>query len=244
MTSSARLRNKTVLITGGASGLGAAQARLFVAEGASVVIGDVAVEKGEALAAELGDSAVFAPLDVRDHDQWVAVVATASDTFGQVDGLVNNAGILLMHSVESATETDYRRVIDINQVGTFLGMQAVVPALRAAGGGSIVNMSSIAGLSGAPGLISYVASKWAVRGMSKAAARELAAHGIRVNSVHPGSIATPMVSEQDGAAIAESVPLGRQGDPLDVAKLALFLLSDDSSYVTGSEYVVDGGSSA
>jgi 3alpha(or 20beta)-hydroxysteroid dehydrogenase len=244
MASSGRLQEKAVIITGGASGLGAAQARLFISEGASVIIADVDEAAGSRLAEEFGPVATFARLDVREANRWDEVVATCTEKYGSVDGLVNNAGILAAHSVETASEEDYRRVIDINQIGTFLGMKAVVPQMRTSGGGSIVNVSSLAGSRGFPGIISYVASKWAVRGMTRAAALELAADNIRVNSIHPGRIETPMIAGQDLEAAAREVPVGRLGTPANVASLVLFLISDESSYITGAEHAIDGGAAA
>ena len=244
MAQGGRLDGKVVLISGGTGGLGGGQARMFVAEGARVVVADIDPDKATGLADELGDRARLVKLDVRQADQWAAAVDEATSAFGTITGLVNNAGIVAMHTVADATEEDYRRVVDVNQVGTFLGMQAVLPAMRAAGGGSIVNISSVAGLVGLPGIFSYVASKWAVRGMTRAAALELAADRIRVNSIHPGWIETPMTADQDFEALDATIPIGRHGQPEDIAAMALYLISDESTFVTGTEFRNDGGAGA
>lgn len=243
-----RLEGKVALITGAARGQGAAEARLFVAEGASVVLTDLRDDEGEALAAELGDRAVYRHHDVTSEDDWADVVAHTTATFGRLDALVNNAGVFLVKGMLQTTREDYERVITINQVGTFLGMQAVAPVMTEQRTGSIINISSVAGLGGGMGTIAYTASKFAVRGMTKVAAQELAATGVRVNSVHPGLIDTPMMSEAfevlGDAAIdrmRRTVPNGRFAAADDVAKLVLYLASDDSAYSTGSEFVVDGG---
>jgi 3alpha(or 20beta)-hydroxysteroid dehydrogenase len=245
-----RLDGKVALITGGARGQGAAEARLFAALGASVVIGDVLSAEGELVAKELGDAAVFVALDVTSETAWAQAVATTIEQFGRLDVLVNNAGIALFLPLMQTSLEDYRRVIDINQTGVFLGMKAVVPAMADTGNGSIINISSIEGLVGTPGLIAYGASKFAVRGMTKIAALELATSGIRVNSVHPGAIDTPMlkdpVLEALGAvdALLANTAMGRVGQSEEVARLAAFLASDASSYCTGSEFVIDGGFTA
>ncbi|MFE1949463.1 SDR family NAD(P)-dependent oxidoreductase [Streptomyces sp. NPDC059524] len=240
---SARADGKVVVVTGGARGMGAAFARRLVAEGAKVVVGDVLVKEGEALAAELGaGSALFTELDVTSEASWNAAVARAEEAFGGVTGLVNNAGVVHRCPIEELSEADYRRVIDVNEVGVFLGMKAVLPSMRAAGGGSIVNISSLGGVIGFPYIISYVASKWAVRGMTKAAAQEFAPYGIRVNSVHPGMVATEMTAHSERSH--ESVkhqPIQRLAAPEEVAGMVLYLLSDEASYSTGAEFLVDGG---
>ncbi|WP_433678631.1 glucose 1-dehydrogenase [Nocardia sp. CA-119907] len=237
-----RVAGKTVIITGGARGMGAAFARRLAAEGASVVIADVLADEGKAVAAELGDDALFVPLDVTDESAWAAVVAEAERTFGPVWGLVNNAGIVHVDPIERLAEADYRRVIDVNQVGVFLGMKAVVPSMRRAGGGSIVNISSIGGIIAFSNILGYVASKWAVRGMTKAAAQEFGADGIRVNSVHPGVVATEMTADSDRSnSMVHDQPLPRAAAPGELANLVLFLISDESSFCTGSEFVADGG---
>jgi 3alpha(or 20beta)-hydroxysteroid dehydrogenase len=245
-----RLDDKVAIISGAARGQGEAQARLFVREGAKVVIGDVLDSEGRAVAERLGaDHASYRHLDVTEPDDWDRVVELATEQFGAVNVLVNNAGILLSHPLEGHPLDDYMAVVQVNQVGCFLGMRAVVEPMRAAGGGSIVNTSSVAGLVGASGLVAYTASKFAIRGMTKAAALELGAYGIRVNSVHPGGIDTAMVRRPElGARDLDAgfahLPLGRVGQPEEVASMALFLASDESSYSTGSEFVLDGGSTA
>ncbi|MFE3190449.1 glucose 1-dehydrogenase [Nocardia sp. NPDC059240] len=237
-----RVDSKVVIVTGGARGMGAAFARKLAAEGAQVVITDVLVEAGEAVAAEIGAAARFFPLDVTDEAAWNDVVARTEAAFGPVSGLVNNAGIVHVDPIEKLSEADYRKVIDVNQVGVFLGMKAVIGSMRRAGVGSIVNISSTGGLIGYNNILGYVASKWAVRGMSKTAAQEFAADNVRVNSVHPGIVATEMVATSDRSAnIAANQPIARPARPEELANLVLFLISDDSSYSTGSEFVADGG---
>ena len=232
-----RLAGKVALVTGGARGIGEATARLFVAEGARVVIADVAADAGGALADELGAAAVFAACDVTRAADWARVVELAETAFASLTVLVNNAGVLHTSGLLDTTESDFRRVIDVNQVGVFLGLQAVVPAMRRAGGGSIVNTSSIAGMQGMRHLVAYGATKWAVRGMTKTAALELARDGIRVNSIHPGTIVTDM--NPSGSTLR--CPLGREGRADEVAQLLCYLASDESSYTTGAEHVIDAG---
>jgi len=244
-----RIKGKIALISGGARGMGATEARLFCAEGGRVLIGDVLEEEGEKLAAEIGPAAHFTRLDVSDEDHWQAAVSLAESHFGRLDILVNNAGIVKFASLEQTTLEDYRRVIDINQVGCFLGIKTAAPALRRAGGGTIVNISSVAGLEGVALTGSYVASKFAVRGMTKVAAIELGPDNIRVNSVHPGGVNTPMVrphgvSEEAIDQVPAPFPIPRIGRPGEVAELVLWLASDASSYCTGSEFVIDGGMTA
>ena len=249
MAGAGRLEGKVAMISGAARGMGAAEARLFVAEGARVVLGDVRHEDGEALAKELGDAASYIGLDVTDESSWLGAVAFARERFGKLDVLVNNAGILHFAALEETELADFERVIRVNQIGTFLGMKSAAPALREAGGGSIVNISSAAGLEGVSGVIAYGASKWAVRGMTKTAALELGASGIRVNSVHPGGVDTPMVAveavtEETRVAAYGGNPIPRIGRPEEVAELVCWLASDASSYSTGAEFVIDGGSTA
>ncbi|WP_280388030.1 glucose 1-dehydrogenase [Nocardia wallacei] len=237
-----RVDGRTVLVTGGARGMGAAFARRLVAEGASVVLTDVLAEEGKAVAAELGSAASFLPHDVTDEAAWLDVVAHAEAAFGPVSGLVNNAGIVHVDPIAALSEADYRRVIDVNQVGVFLGMKSVVPSMRRAGGGSIVNISSIGGIISFTNILGYVASKWAVRGMTKAAAQEFGPWGIRVNSVHPGVVATEMTADSARSnSMFHDQPLPRAGTPEELANLVLFLISDESGYSTGSEFVADGG---
>ena len=241
-----RLTGKVAIVTGAARGQGEADVRRFVAEGAKVLATDVLADHGEAIAAELGDSVLFATHDVADEAQWAAVVSEAERTFGGVDILVNNAGIARMAPLIDMTTEDYLDVIKVNQVGVFFGMRAVAPAMQRRGGGSIVNISSVDGMTGMANVIGYVASKFAVRGMTKTAALELGALGIRVNSVHPGGVDTPMIRPPgfegvDYDAMFSRLPIPRCGTPEDIASLVLFLASDESSYITGSEHVIDGG---
>lgn len=238
-----RLADKVAIITGGAAGMGEAHVRRFIDEGAKVVLTDVNVEKGQALAEKLGDNALFIEHDVTDEAGWEKVVAAAEETFGPVNILVNNAGISPVLSVEHSSIDEYMNVVNINQVSVFLGMKYVVPSMKKADSGSIVNVSSINGMNG--GVIGYTDTKFAVRGMTKAAAKELAQYDIRVNSVHPGIINTPMVQESDAfeqiQAMVGMVPLQRMAEPQEISQLVLFLASDDSSYSTGSEFIADGG---
>lgn len=241
-----RLLGKVAVITGAAQGMGESHARLFVEEGAKVVITDLNAEKGNLLAEELGENVVFVKQNVTSADDWAAVVATAEEKFGPVNILVNNAGITMSKSILQTTEEEYRRILEINQVSVFLGIKEIIPSMQKAGAGSIINISSINGLVG--GAVGYTDSKFAVRGLTKAAALECAHYGIRVNSVHPGVIATPMVVQEDTKAAVEEfskhIPLKRVAEPAEVSKLVLFLASDESSYSTGSEFVVDGGITA
>ncbi len=236
-----RLDDRVILITGGSKGQGAAEARLARDEGATVIVADVDDEPGEQVAAEVGGT--YLHLDVSSAASWRDAVAAAVEGHGRIDGLVNNAGIFIGERMLDGSEENFRRVIDVNQVGVYLGMREVAPVMIDNGGGSIVNISSISGMRGHPS-IAYVGSKWAVRGMSKSAARELAPHGVRVNSVHPGAIETDMLLELGTSAVdrlVNQIPLRRPAQPEEVGATVMFLLSDDASYVTGAELLVDGG---
>jgi 3alpha(or 20beta)-hydroxysteroid dehydrogenase len=243
-----RLDGKVAIVTGAARGQGEAEARRFVAEGAKVLLTDVLDDEGEAVAAALGDAAAYRHLDVTVEDEWVAAVADAEARFGPVTVLVNNAGILDFGPVEKQDVERFRRVIDVNLTGTMLGIKSAVPSMRSAGGGSIVNISSNSGIWGIPQAAAYCSSKWAVRGLSKAAALELGKRGIRVNSVHPGGVDTPMVSgpghDPNDTDWARKLPLGRFGRPEEIAAVVAFLASDEAAYVTGAEWSVDGGATA
>lgn len=241
-----QLEGKVALITGAARGQGAAAARRFIAEGAKVMLTDILAQECEELVQELGDAAAFQVLDVVDENSWAAAVQATVEHFGRLDILINNAGVLAFQPIEHMSLEDYMRVINVNQVGVWLGMRAALPALRDAGGGSIVNTSSVHGLRGIVYGSAYSSSKFAVRGMTKVAALEFGQYNIRVNSVHPGGIETPMVTSLadrsvDSAAVYKSLPLGRIGQPDEVAEMLLFLASDRSSYCTGSEFTIDGG---
>ncbi|HEU4361223.1 MAG TPA: glucose 1-dehydrogenase [Mycobacterium sp.] len=234
-----RVDGKVALISGGARGMGAAHARALVAEGAKVVVGDILDEDGDKLVGQLGDAARFAHLDVTQPDQWQAAVQTAVETFGTLNVLVNNAGIANANSLQNFPLADWQRIIDVNLTGTFLGMQAAVAPMTAAGGGSIINISSIEGLRGSAGLYGYVASKFGVRGLTKAAALELATSKIRVNTVLPGLVRTRMtIGVLDDYL---QIPLGRGAQPAEVSTCVVYLASDESSYSTGADFVVDGG---
>lgn len=242
-----RLDGRVAIVSGGAHGLGQSIVRAFVAEGARVVVADVDDEAAGALADELGPAAVAAHLDVGEEEQWLEVVGRTVADLGGLQIGVNNAGVVAKASLAELTVEDYERTIRINQIGTFLGMRTMAEPMKAGGGGSIVNISSIRGLVGRAGLLAYTATKFAVRGMTKVAALELGEFGIRVNSIHPGAVATRLI----GSATPEQVdpnfahqPIGRIARPAEIAKLAVFLASDDSSYSTGSEFVADGGISA
>ena len=233
------LDGKVALVTGGARGIGAAVVRAFAAEGASVVITDVLDDEGRALQEEIGATARFYAKDVTDEADWAAAVTGAEREFGPVSLLVNNAGILEFGSIEETDPRAFRRVIDVNLFGPWLGMRAVVPSIRHAGGGVILNVSSTAGLMGYAALGAYVASKWGLRGLTKAAALDLAADHIRVCSIHPGPISTPMTAGMDDSVTADQ-PIARYGTPEEVARMAVFLAAE-ATYSTGSEFVVDGG---
>lgn len=242
---SGRLDGKVVIITGAARGQGEAEARLFAAEGARVVMADVLEDEGCAVAKSIGDAAIFERLDVSSEADWARVVHAAQEHFGPLTTLVNNAGIVGYSAFEDTSLEEYLRVINVNQIGTFLGMRTAIPALSAAGGGSIVNVASVEGMRGGNGLVAYGSSKWAIRGLSKIGAVELARRGIRVNTLLPGSVDTPMSAppagiEIDLEAMLADRPVRRPGRPEELAQAALFLASDESSYVSGAELVVDG----
>ncbi|MFZ2207844.1 MAG: glucose 1-dehydrogenase [Porticoccaceae bacterium] len=243
------LNGKVALITGAARGQGAAEARLFALRGAKVVLCDILDGEGQAVAAEIGANATYVRLDVTSEASWQAAVKAAVSKFGKLNVLVNNAGIVKVTDLADCPLDEYMQVIQVNQVGVFLGMKTVVPAMKQAGGGSIVNISSIDGLIGMTGGTAYCASKFAVRGMTKVAALELGKDGIRVNSIHPGGILTPMITgagldAQTAGEIFGRVPLQRIGQPEEIATLAAYLASDDASYSTGSEFIADGGLTA
>ncbi|MEV6065319.1 glucose 1-dehydrogenase [Nocardia sp. NPDC052001] len=242
-----QLDGKVALVTGGARGMGAEHVRRFVAEGARVVFGDVLDEEGKALEAELGDAVLFVHQDVTDESDWQAAVSATIAQFGRLDVLVNNAGILRFKKLLEMTLDEWNLMQSINVTGSFLGIKTAAPAMIESGGGSIVNVSSVEGFVGAAGLSAYSASKFALRGLTKSAARELGHSGIRVNSIHPGGIATPMTASVagatglDGNSFFSDLPIPRWGQPVEVSEVALFLASDASSYCTGGEFVVDGG---
>ena len=240
-----RFDHRTVIVTGGARGMGASHARGFVAEGANVVIADVLEQEGRTLADELGDHAIFSRLDVTNEEHWAATVAAAEEAFGPVSVLVNNAGIVRFGPIAETEPAVWRQVIDINLTGTYLGIRAVVSSMRKAGGGAIVNISSGAGMTGSFGVGAYVASKWGVRGMTKTAAMELARDNIRVNSIHPGNVRTPMVAGLDaaevGAGAVRDLAIPRIAEPEEITQLVLFVASDAASFSTGSEFIADGG---
>lgn len=238
------LEGKVAIVSGAARGIGAACAAKLVAGGARVLLTDVLLDEGAATAAALGERAAFATLDVTDSGAWAAAVAAAEDAFGPVSVLVNNAGIFVAGALEETCEADLRRTFEVNQLGVFLGMQAVAPSMRRAGGGSIVNVASSAGLVGIPGALAYSSSKWAVRGLTRGAALDLAPAGIRVNAVHPGLVDTPIFAGFPAEALAgmtAAQPMPRLGQPPEIASLVAFLASDEASFCTGSEFVADGG---
>ena len=249
----ARLEGKVALISGGARGQGAVEARMFAEEGASVVIGDILDDQGRQTEAELqevGYNVTYVHLDVTSESDWEAAVQSAVDTYGKLDVLLNNAGILIRKNIEETTEDDWDRIFAVNAKGVFLGTKAAIPAMRDAGGGSIINISSTAGLVGSPnGSASYTATKGAVRLFTKSTAIQHAREGIRCNSIHPGPIETDMIADtlNDPANMAlrmQRLPLGRVGKPSEIAYGAIYLASDESSFVTGSELVIDGGTTA
>ncbi len=240
------LDGKVAIVSGAARGQGEAEARRFVEAGAKVLLGDVLDDEGAKAAANIGGDAVYRHLDVTDEASWADTVADVEQRWGRLDVLVNNAGIARFAPLAMTSLDDYMAVISVNQVGVFLGMRSVIDLMTRSGGGSIVNTSSVDGMTGMLGVTAYVASKFAVRGMTKTAALELGPAGIRVNSIHPGGVDTPMLHPEgmpsfDLSQVFQSVPLKRIATPDDIAELALFLASDRSSYCTGSEFVIDGG---
>jgi 3alpha(or 20beta)-hydroxysteroid dehydrogenase len=240
-----RFDNRMVIITGGARGMGASHARGFVAEGANVVIADVLEHEGRTLADELGDQAIFFRLDVTSEGDWSATVAAAEEAFGPVSVLVNNAAIVRFGPIAQTEPAAWRQVIDINLTGTYLGIRAVVSSMRKAGGGAILNIASAAGMMPEFGLGAYAASKWGMRGLTKTAALELARDNIRVNSIHPGPVRTPMVAGPDTAALAAAavrdLAIPRMAEPDEITRLVLFVASDEAGFSTGSEFIADGG---
>lgn len=237
-----RVEGKVALVSGGARGMGASHSRALVREGAKVVIADLLDADGAALAEELGENASFIHLDVTKPEEWDAAVAHAVSTFGSLSILVNNAGIANGAPLTKFTDQMWSTIVSINLSGVFYGMRAAAPALAASGNASIINVSSVEGLRGTPGLHGYVATKFGVRGLTKSVATELAASGVRVNSIHPGLIETPMTTGIDATQL--QIPLGRAAKPEEVSNLVLFLASDESSYSTGAEFVIDGGLTA
>jgi len=239
-----KLDGRVAIVTGGARGQGAAEAALFAEEGAAVVITDVLADEGEKTAAEIGGT--FVEHDVTDPAQWDALVTRVLSEHGRLDILINNAGILRWERMTDTSFESWNEVVSVNQTGVFLGMRAVSTPMIEQGSGSIVNISSVGGLRGASACFAYAATKWAGRGMTKGAAIELGPHGIKVNSIHPGIIDTPMMggTDLDNLATRIGVPLQRYAQPDEVAKLALWLVSDDNSYSTGAEFVIDGGQTA
>ena len=247
-----RLNNKAVLISGGARGMGSVEAKLFCSEGASVIIGDILEDEGRKIEAEINESGgvcIFVRLDVTSEEDWDSAVNLAVERFGKLDILINNAGIFPMESIEDTTVESWDRVMDVNAKGVFLGTKAAIPAMRTSGGGSIINLSSIAGLVGSAYSASYNATKGAVRLLTKSTAIQYAKDGIRANSIHPGLIDTLMASELLSDPELQikrlaSTPMGRTGTAEEIAYGALFLASDESSFMTGSELVIDGGFTA
>jgi 3alpha(or 20beta)-hydroxysteroid dehydrogenase len=242
-----RLQGKVALVTGGSNGLGEAIVRRFVEEGARVVIGDIDDAAGKSLSNELGNSCEFFHLDVGEESQWSDAVNAVEHRFGQLDVGVNNGGVVLHASLDEMSLEDFERIIRVNQTGTFLGMKYMARLMKVGGGGSLINTSSVRGLIGANGLLGYSATKFAVRGMTKVAAMELGPFGIRVNSIHPGAVATRLIGdtplEQVDAYFSDQA-IPRIARPYEIANMALFLASDESSYSTGAEFVCDGGVSA
>lgn len=243
-----KLEGKVALVTGGSRGIGAATVERFIEEGAKVVFTDILVDEGKKLAEKLGDNANFLEQDVSDEERWYEVIEETEKLFGPIHVLVNNAGTLITKNIEDTSVEEYNRLVTINQTSVFIGMKAILPSMKRAGKGSIVNLSSAGGLIGTPGNVAYGATKFAVRGMTKVAALEYAEHNIRVNSVHPAITLTPMIQQDDSVEIvdqvAKTLPLGRGSDPVECAEMILFLASDESSFSTGSEFITDGGLTA
>jgi 3alpha(or 20beta)-hydroxysteroid dehydrogenase len=247
-----KLDGKVAVITGGSRGQGASHVRMFVEEGAKVVFTDILEDEGETLTKDLGDNVKFVKHDVRNEEEWKQVIDVAESSFGPVNILINNAGIYISRKIENHSEEEFRKVIDTNLFSVFLGMKTVISSMKKAGGGSIINVSSINGLRGMVASAAYDSSKFAIRGITKTAALEFAEYGIRVNSVHPGAIQTPMIevdvadegTVDNASGTIDKTPLKRVGQPEEVSKLMVFLASDDSSYSTGSEFVLDGGVTA
>jgi 3alpha(or 20beta)-hydroxysteroid dehydrogenase len=240
-----RLEDRVALITGGAGGIGSATARLMVEAGATVVVADLDLDRASAVAVPLGSSAEAVHLDVTDRGSWVALADRMDRTYGRLDVLFNNAGYFTVGPIETIDLDELRRAIDVNQIGPILGISAMLPLLRRSAAGSVVNMSSGSGMAGYANQTAYASSKWAVRGVSRCAAAELAPYGIRVNSVHPGPVNTPMINRGvegvDQEQLHTNIPIPRWADPIEIARLVLFLASGASSYSTGSEFVADGG---
>jgi 3alpha(or 20beta)-hydroxysteroid dehydrogenase len=236
----ARVADKVVLVTGGARGMGAAHAEALVSEGARVVVADILDDAGRAVVEKLGEAALFVHLDVTDPALWDQAVTATLERFGRLDGLVNNAGIVKVGPLRGSSLSDWQRVLDVNLTGAYLGMRAVIEPMIAAGGGSIVNVSSVEGIAGSANLHSYVASKFGLRGITKSAAVELVRYNIRVNSIHPGLVHTPL-SEGVTEGFMAPIPMRRGASPAEIANFVVFLISDESSYATASEFVIDGG---
>jgi 3alpha(or 20beta)-hydroxysteroid dehydrogenase len=220
--------------------MGASHAQALVAEGAQVLIGDILDDEGDAVAEKLGESASFIHLDVANPDQWDRAVDAAVNRFGRLDALVNNAGIVKLGALRGSSLSDWQRVLDINLTGAYLGMRAAIEPMIVGGGGSIVNISSVEGLAGSAHLHSYVAAKFGLRGITKSAAVELAQHNIRVNSIHPGLVHTPL-SQGVTEEFMQPIPLRRGASPAEISTFVVFLVSEESAYATGAEFVVDGG---
>lgn len=233
-----KLNGQVAIVTGAAQGMGESFARQLAEAGAKVVVSDINEELGRAVAESIGENALFLFHDVSKAAEWQRVIAKTEERFGPVSILVNNAGIAWFESLENSPEAEARRMIEVDQIGVFLGMQSIIPSMRRAGRGSIINIASVASLKGTEGLTVYSACKWAVRGMTKCAALELGKDNIRVNAVHPGMIATAMTVDMDDPA---GQPLPRKGSPEEVGKTVLFLASDESAYTTGCDFTVDGG---